>query len=226
MNDDEIRIASSLEAIKLIKGNKLIGLGEGRGVIALIEQIKAQGILIKVVTPSKKTVQKCFENNIEVIPTSDVTKIPITFDGCGVVDKNFIALKSGAGIHTEEKLVASMSDDYVLIVNEQKYLNSLEKNSKICIDILKISLFYVQNQIEILGGISIVRNNENLNSNCNRLLLDAWFPTIDNFNELNKKIEKIVGVISTSIFVNEPTKIILGGKSEIKILTKNKIEVA
>ena len=69
----------------------------------------AEQLDIKVVTPSWETKQKCEEAGLTVIPLSEATEVDVAFDGCDQVDEHLHALKSGGGIHTDEKLVARMA---------------------------------------------------------------------------------------------------------------------
>ena len=114
------------EALRYIKDNTIIGLGGGSTLSYLISFIKEAGLNIEVVTPSFKTASLCIENGLKVLPTWSVNKISVAFDGCDEVDENLIALKSGGGIHTKEKIIATMADDYILLVDESKVVKRLE----------------------------------------------------------------------------------------------------
>jgi len=68
------------------------------------------------VTPSFTTASLCVQNGLQVVPTWSVDRIAVAFDGCDEVDEQLHALKSGDGIHTKEKLIASMADHYIMLV--------------------------------------------------------------------------------------------------------------
>ena len=138
------------EALRYIKNNTIIGLGGGSTISYLISFIKEAGLNIEVVTPSFKTASLCIENGLKVIPTWSVSKISVAFDGCDEVDENLTALKSGGGIHTNEKIIATMADDYnglyLMDVEFNKYdikdISSLNDNLKNIVGVLDTSLFY------------------------------------------------------------------------------------
>jgi len=110
MNDNDLKKICAKEAMKYIKNGMIVGLGGGRSIAYLIEYIKEdKNLKVKVVTPSTKTKMLCIENELEVLHTCSVDKIDVAFDGCDQVDKALNALKSGGGIHTKEKLIASMA---------------------------------------------------------------------------------------------------------------------
>ncbi len=80
---------------------------------------------MKIVTPSVKTKMLCIKKGLEVLHTSFVDRIEVAFDGCDEVDETLNAMKSGGGIHTKEKLTASMDDEYVLLVDDTKFVKKL-----------------------------------------------------------------------------------------------------
>lgn len=98
------------EALKYIKEESIIGLGGGSTISYLVSYIKELGLNVQIVTPSFKTEQLCIENGLNVLPTWSVNSISVAFDGCDEIDYDLTSLKSGGGIHTKEKIIASMAD--------------------------------------------------------------------------------------------------------------------
>lgn len=99
MDANELRKLCAKEAMKYIHHNFIIGLGAGRNIECLIELLDEEiknGLRVKVVTPSYNTKRRCVEKGIEVLETYFVDEVDVAFDGCGEVDKNFYASKSGA----------------------------------------------------------------------------------------------------------------------------------
>lgn len=141
MNDNVLKKNCAKEAMKYIKDGMIIGLGGGRSIAYLIEHIKEdKNLNVKVVTPSIKTKLLCIENGLDVLHTCFVDKVDVAFDGCDQVDENLNALKSGGGIHTKEKLIASMADEYILLVDEAKVENTLTFKAPVVLEILEDSL--------------------------------------------------------------------------------------
>ena len=90
-------------AYEMIKDGMIIGLGGGRTIAFLIEELKNGNKKVKAVTPSKDTMNLCVKAGIEVLPLEFVKQIDIAFDGCNEIDKNLNALKTDGGIFTREK---------------------------------------------------------------------------------------------------------------------------
>lgn len=227
MEMNELRQLCAKEAMKYIQSNSIIGLGAGRNIGSLIDCISMEvkhGLHIKVVTSSLNTKTLCFEKGIEVLDTCLVSEVDIAFDGCGEVDKNLYASKSGGGIYTKEKLIAAMSREYILLVDESKFLDTLSMRFPVSLEIVKDSLSYVKKAIEKIGGIPVVRCSDIKDSytitDDGNFLIDAQFNSVKDFKELNHYLNQIDGVIGTSLFTKEVTRVIIAGENGVRVVTK------
>lgn len=212
------------EALRYIKDNTIIGLGGGSTISYLISFIKEAGLNIEIVTPSFKTESLCIENGLKVLPTWSVNKVSVAFDGCDEVDENLTALKSGGGIHTKEKIIATMADDYILLVDESKVVKKLEFKYPIVLEILPESKALVEREIEKLGGIPKIRTSSSKDgvtiSDNGLYLMDVEFnrDDIKDIASLNDNLKKIVGVLDTSLFYNIATKAIVVSENGVRLI--------
>lgn len=224
MDENKIRELCAQEATQYIQDGFIVGLGAGRNIFCLIKEIKKQNLKIKVVTPSDNTREVCTKYGIEVLPTYLVDTIDVAFDGCGEVDSNFYASKGGGGVHTKEKLIGCMAKDYILLVDDSKLTDKLSCRYTICIELIKDSLSYVERKIKELQGVPTVRRSPNkdgyLISDDGCLLIDIKFEEVDDFKRLNEDLEKVHGIVGTSIFIDEVTKVIVAGENGVKVLSR------
>ena len=226
MNDNDLKKNCAIEAIKYIKSGMIIGLGGGRSIAYLIEHIKEdKNLNVKIVTPSTKTRLLCIENGLEVLHTCSVDKVDVAFDGCDQVDENLNALKSGGGIHTKEKLIASMAKEYILLVDEAKVEKTLTFKAPVVLEILEDSLKYVERKVSELGGKSVVRISDikdgfTISDNGN-LLMNVAFNDVKDMYKLNNSLINICGVIETSLFTDVITKAIVASEKGIRVISKS-----
>ena len=227
MNEDSLRRLCAEKAMEYIKNNTVIGLGAGRNIACLIEIISKavqNNLKIKVVTPSDNTRNLCIKNGIEVIPTCFAEEIDVAFDGCGEVDENFYASKGGGGVFTKEKIIGSMANEYILLIDEQKLLKKLSCEYPVSLEVVKDSLGYVSKMVKNLGGDPVVRTTNNKDgyviTDDGNFILDIKFENIKDFKKLNDNLNNIVGVISTSLFMREVTKLIVAGDNGIRVISK------
>ena len=200
------------EALRYIKNNTIIGLGGGSTISYLISFIKEAGLNIEVVTPSFKTASLCIENGLKVIPTWSVSKISVAFDGCDEVDENLTAL------------IATMSDDYILLVDESKVVKKLEFKYPIVLEIIPESKAFVEKEVKNLGGIPKMRTSlskDGITISDNGLyLMEVEFNKYDikDISSLNDNLKNIVGVLDTSLFYNIATKAIVASEDKIRLI--------
>lgn len=225
MSDNDLKRICAKEALKYIKNGMTVGLGGGRSIAYLIEYIKEEkDFKVKIVTPSTQTKMLCIENGLEVLHTGFVDKVDIAFDGCDQVDENLNALKSGGGIHTKEKLIASMSDEYILLVDEAKVEKALTFKAPVVLEILEDSFKYVERKVLELGGKPTVRSSDikdgfTISDNGN-LLMNVSFDSVKDINELSSSLINICGVLETSLFTNVITKAIVASENGIRVISK------
>jgi len=225
LTSDDLKKACAKEALKYIKNNTIIGLGGGSTISYLIDYIKEDKDLnVKVVTPSMKTKMLCIKNGLEVLHTCFVDKVAVAFDGCDEVDLNLNALKSGGGIHTKEKLIASMTDDYILLVDDTKVSDTLKFKQPVVLEILQDSLSYVERKITELGGKLTIRNSSakdgfTISDNGN-LLIDVSFENVTDVYKLENSLKNICGVVDTSLFVNVVNRVLISNIDGIRVISK------
>jgi ribose 5-phosphate isomerase A len=228
VNEDNLRRLCAEKAMEYINNNTVIGLGAGRNIVCLIELISKaiqDNLKIKIVTPSDNTKSLCIKYGIEVIPTCFVDEVDVAFDGCGEVDENFYASKGGGGVHTKEKLIGSMAKQYILLIDEQKLTKELSPMYPISLEVVKDSLAYVSKIVKNIGGIPKVRTSNNkdgyLVTDDGNFLLDVIFEEVKDYKKLNDKLNDIVGVVGTSLFTREVTKLIVAGKNGVRVISRN-----
>lgn len=227
MDANVLRKLCAQEAMNYIKDGYIIGLGAGRTIETLISYLMEQvskGLKVKVVTPSYNTKKLCVDNGIDVVETYFINQVDVAFDGCGEVDKDLYASKGGGGVFTKEKLIAAMAKEYILLIDESKFSYRLSYNYPISLEVLKDSLSYVIKSVENLGGKTSIRSSNIKDgytiTDDGNFLLDIQFNEVIDFKELNNNLNNIVGVIGTSLFTKEVTKIIIAKENEIQIISK------
>ena len=214
--DRDIKKECAKEALKLIKDNYIVGLGGGSTIAHLIKLIKESRLQnVKIVTPSSNTKYLCIEEGLEILHTSSVEYIDIAFDGCDQIDSNFHALKSGGGIHTKEKIVSNLAKEYVILVDESKFLIKLDYKVPVVLEIFEDAFSYVKkelNRFDISCSVrkSSAKDGFTITDNGN-ILLDLMFNSVDDSSWLENKLNSISGVIDCSIFTKSITKILVTG---------------
>ena len=201
----------ALYASKLVKDGMVVGLGGGSTISYLIDYVKDKDI--KVVSPSSRTVLLAQKMGLTVLNTQYVDHVDIAFDGCDEVDSHLNALKSGGGIHTQEKIIASMADEYIVLVDESKFHETLAFKVPVVVEVLPKAYSVVKKKLEKLNGNVELRTASNkdgfLMSDEGNILLDVYFDGVQDIRLLNQTLLMMPGVVDTSLFVDILTGMIL-----------------
>lgn len=209
-------------AYEMIKDEMIIGLGGGRTIAFLIEEIKNGNKKVKAVTPSEDTMNLCVKAGIEVLPLEFVKQIDIAFDGCNEIDKNLNTLKTDGGIFTREKIVAVMAKDYVILADEEKYSDELTFEHAVAVEVIKSAKEYVKSKLEEMGAKVEERSTGmkmgTLVSDDGNYLMNAYFEKGQDVKALDEKLKHITGIVETSLFYNIVSKALIAGESGIRVI--------
>lgn len=225
----DLKMEAARKALTFIKDKCTVGLGAGSTIANLVELLTTEakkGLDIKVVTSSFSTHQLLLKSGFVVQCIADIDELDIYFDGCDQLDRKLNALKSGGGIHTREKLLASMASQFYLLGDDAKYSEQFDTRFPLVIELLPEAFRYVPAQIQKQfpdvknafrmsdkkDGVVITENGN--------YLLDVWFARWPDLEQLNSSLKGITGVVETSLFYNLAHKAILAGTGGIKVLEK------
>jgi ribose 5-phosphate isomerase A len=219
MTGEDVKRYCAREALTHINNNTIIAISY------LIEYIQAANMQVQIVTPSFQTKMLCINKGLEVLHTCFVDRIDVAFDGCDEVDENLNALKSGGGIHTKEKLIANMAEDYILLVDTTKFVKALTFKHPVVLEILEDSLKYVERAATELGGQPVARSSAakdglTISDNGN-ILIDVHFHDVKDVYELEHNLKNICGVMDTSLFTNVVTKVLIASTDGVKVISNN-----
>ncbi len=214
------------EASKLIKDGQVVGLGTGSTTHHFIrylgERVKDEELDILGIPTSFQSLILARESGIKVT-TLDEYDIDISVDGADEVSPSLDLIKGGGAAHTIEKLVDSSADEFVVIVDDSKMVDSLGA-FPVPIEIIPESLRLVKNAVSEMGGVpdlrmGIQKDGPVITDNGN-FVLDTKFDSIENPYELEIELNTIPGVLENGIFAGITDKVIVGKESGIEVIEK------
>jgi ribose 5-phosphate isomerase A len=223
----DYKMEAAQAAIKLIKSGESIGLGAGTTIANLVALLAAENSLassLTLVSSSFKTTGLMMEHGLNVRSIALTKSLDIYFDGCDQFDNELNALKSGGGIHTSEKILASMAREFILIGDSAKFANRLDTTYPLVIEVLPVALPLVMRQLScyfpdarIIIRMSDKKDGAAISDNGN-LLLDVYFTQLPALDRLNVQVKMIPGVVEHSLFYRMAAKAIIAGPDGIKII--------
>src|SRR3954466_5668024 len=118
------------EAVRFIQDRQIIGLGTGSTAYYIIQEIGKlvkEGLRIKAVPTSNKTAELARSLGIELANIDEVERIDVTIDGADEFNNDLVLIKGGGGALLKEKIVASMTDQEIIIADSSKKVDQLGK---------------------------------------------------------------------------------------------------
>jgi ribose 5-phosphate isomerase A len=190
----------------------------------MVEFLKKENLNIQLYTSSGSTKNILEQSHFIVNDFSEIHSLDIYLDGCDQLDKNLNALKSGSGIHTTEKLLASMAKQFILIGDESKYAEELETKFPLVVEVIPEAATFAQYKIKELFPDAKIetryKNNAPVITKYSNQLIDIWFNDFPELSILNFLLKNITGVLETSLFYNLASKAIIAGTDRIRILER------
>ena len=213
------------QAISLINHHVTVGLGAGATIAYIVEYLKTLQLPIQLYTSSEDTKTLLQQNGFKVNDIAGASSLDLYFDGCDQFDEDLNALKSGGGIHTAEKLLASMAKEFVLVGDESKYAEQLDTTYPLVLEILPQAISFVIAKVQqLFSGVKTATrydvNNRAVVTENGNYLTDVWFPKWPDLSQLNPILKTITGIVETSLFYDMAHKAIIAGSEGVRILEK------
>lgn len=212
------------KAFEMIKDGMIIGFGGGSTVALLIRELAKSDKKIMAVTPSQDTLQLCVEHQIPMLPLEMTDTIDLAFDGCDEMDVQLNALKSCGGIHTREKIVASMAKEYVLLADEGKLKERLVFDYPVTIEVIRAAVSYVKKRLSQMGAEVTERRSDGktgtLVSDDGNYLLEVRFQDTGDAEKLAAELNRIPGIVGHSLFCGIASKAIIAKADGIEVLVR------
>jgi ribose 5-phosphate isomerase A len=213
---DAKRIAGE-KAVELVEDGMTVGLGTGSTSYWAIQKIGQrikEGLKVKAVASSKQSESIAKELSIPIIPFSEVECIDLYIDGADEVDKNQNLIKGGGGALLREKILASFSKQFIVIVDPSKIVETLGK-FPLPVEIVPFAAELTIKRIQELGCTTQIRQKDGAQfvSDNGNIILDCHFGAIPDPSDMNLKLHMIPGVVETGIFVNSLVSTVIVGNN-------------
>ena len=209
MSYDNAIKALSIDALKLVRNDFVVGLGSGRAATALVKSlskyVKSKNFHIKCVPTSMQIKLTAEKGGLSLIDIDQIDKLDIVFDGADQIDKNKFLIKGGGGALLKENILISAAKKVVIMADKSKFVKNL--NRTVPVEIHPSSRKIITDRIVKIGGKTTLRLLERgypfITENGN-LILDCDFGIIKNPKSLQQKILNIPGVLEVGIFTRKP----------------------
>ena len=216
----QMKIAVAKAAVDQIEDGMVLGLGSGSTAALMIkslgEKLK-EGSLRDIVgvTTSFQGEVLATQLGIPLKAFSAVSQIDLAIDGADEVDPAFQLIKGGGACHVQEKLVASLADRFVVVVDSTKIVKKLNLDFRLPVEVLPSAWQLVQKRIKSLGAEASLRMAKKkagpIVTDQGNLVLDVAFRNgIEDPEALEKQLNNFPGVLENGLFINLTDEVLVG----------------
>jgi ribose 5-phosphate isomerase A len=138
-------------------------------------------------------------------------------DGADESDHGLNLIKGGGGALTREKIIAAVSEKFVCIADESKWVNVLGA-FPLPVEVIPMARSYVAREIVKLGGDPVYR--EGFVTDNGNIILDVHNMQIAEPKTLESKLNAITGVVTNGLFAHRGADVLLLGSPDgVKTIT-------
>ena len=217
MTQDELKQQVAIKALEYVHKNAIIGVGTGSTANFFIQALADIKDEITGTVASSIATQKLLQSyGIKVFELNDVENISVYIDGADEIDDSMSMIKGGGGALTREKIVASMADKFVCIVDDSKLVKTMG-NFPLPVEVIPMAVNTVKRKIaKNIGGVATLRDFTTDNNN---KILDISNLKITNPQDLEAKLNNIAGIVTNGLFsMRGADVVILGTQKGVKVL--------
>ena len=215
MNKDLEKETAARAAVELVRDGQIVGLGTGStaayAVRFLGERVQA-GLRIRGIPTSVNTKELAASLGIPLTTLEEFQQIDITIDGADEVDPELRLIKGGGGALLREKIVASVTRQFVVIADSSKQVASLGK-FPVPVEVIPFAQTLVAKKIESLGASVKAREYAYGNpfvTDEGHHILDCTFGVIFDAESLAKELDHMPGVVEHGLFLGMASVALIG----------------
>ncbi len=191
-------------------------MGSGRGqrriwaIQGIGEEVK-KGLSVRAIATSIQSESLARELNIPIVPFSEIDHLDITIDGADEVDEQLNLIKGGGGAMLREKIVASATRFYIIIVDESKLVRRLGK-FPLPVEVAPFGWELTFRRLVELGGAPRMRmaGDAPFLTDNQHYILDTSFGLISDPARLHEAVSGITGVMEDGFFIDMADIVIAG----------------
>jgi ribose 5-phosphate isomerase A len=221
----DYKMEAAKEAFKLIRPGSTVGFGAGStmaNLIGLIRGDEALAASLATLSSSFTTRRLLQQGGFMAREMGWTDHVDLYFDGCDQFDRRLSALKSGGGVHTSEKVMAAMADEFILVGDAAKRVERLGVEYPLVLEVIPEALAYVSDRVQrfFQPVRSVLRRGDGKDgaviTERGNFLIDCWFDPFPEPAVINDRLLGIPGILEHSLFYNLAHRAIVAGPDGIK----------
>jgi len=236
---DKAKYVAARRAVDMVEDGMRVGLGTGSTAAWMVrclgELVREEGMKVTGVATSDRTARLAEEVGIEVKSLDEVRWLDLTIDGADEYDPNLNLIKGGGGALLQEKIVATASDQMVVIADLSKQVDTLGA-FPLPVEVVpfgwqttKALIEEMLSNVDVMGRAASLRLNgsEPFRTDEGNFILDLHLRRIANAPQLSLVLNQIPGVVENGLFLDICDVLVIGngdGTVEVRDINNGTVE--
>lgn len=219
---DKAKFLAARRAVDFVESGMRLGLGTGSTaawmVRCLAERIREEGLKVKGVPTSTRTAELAHQLGVPIMSLDEAKWLDLTIDGADEIDPNLNLIKGGGAALLQEKIVATASDQMIVIADAAKEVAQLGafplpvevipfgwQTTKALIEETLVSLDVLNRDctLRMNGDKPLVTDEANY-------IVDLHLKRIGNPRQLALVLNQIPGVVENGLFIDICDIVVIG----------------
>jgi ribose 5-phosphate isomerase A len=207
---DELKRAAAEAAARRVTSGMVVGLGTGSTAIHAVaylgHRLRAGDLRdIRGVPTSYQSTMLAREVGIPLVSLDEIERIDLAIDGADEVAPDLTLIKGGGAAQTREKIIATLADDFTVVVDETKVVDRLGSRYPVPVEVLPFAAAPVSRAIKRLGGEPTLRMGVKkagpVVTDQGNFVIDVRFAAIPDPAGLERELKMIPGALENGLFV-------------------------
>jgi ribose 5-phosphate isomerase A len=219
---DKAKFVAAKRAVEFVEPGMKVGLGTGSTAAWMVrclgERVREEGLKIQGVPTSARTAELARQVGIRVTSLDDAKWLDLTIDGADEFDQNLALIKGGGAALLQEKIVATASDQMIVIADAAKEVAQLGafplpvevipfgwQTTKALLEETLVSMDVLNRDctLRMNGDVPLVTDEANY-------IIDLHLKRIGNPRQLALLLNQIPGVVENGLFIDICDIVIIG----------------
>ncbi|WP_375551737.1 ribose-5-phosphate isomerase RpiA [Rhodophyticola porphyridii] len=236
---DRAKFVAAKRAVDYVEDGMRVGLGTGSTAAWMVrclgEIVREEGIRVTGVATSSRTADLARQVGVPIRTLDEVKWLDLTIDGADEYDSNLNLIKGGGGALLQEKIVATASDQMIVIADPSKQVDTLGA-FPLPVEVIPFGWQTTKALIEeMLSNIDVQGRNASLRLNMDEpfrtdegnYILDLHLCRIGNPQQLSLVLNQIPGVVENGLFLDICDIVVIGnsdGTVEVRDINNGTVE--
>lgn len=216
MQQDELKTRVGQAALAYVVPGDIVGVGTGSTVNKFIDALATMKDQIPgAVSSSVASTARLQALGIPVLDANQVDRLSVYVDGADEIDPRGYMIKGGGAALTREKIVAALSDRFVCIVDESKWVPVLGA-FPLPVEVIPMAARQIARRFDALGATARLRLKDGtpLVTDNGQHILDVTGLEIVDPLAFESQVNDWPGVITVGIFAHQKAHVCLLGTAE------------